>query len=97
MRHQVTKLSANGNDLGGSQLFGRRLGFSGTPSDLLPLELGKCGYEEGSDGKMIHALTSPDICSYELAPEDLQPQLPTLQVSSNSHSTAGLDRFVAPG
>jgi len=69
MRAQVTKLSANGNDLGGSQLFGRRIGFSGTPSDLLPLELGRCGYEKGSDGKMIHALTSPSICSYELAPE----------------------------
>lgn len=34
-------------------LFRRRLGFSGTPSDLLPLDLGKCGYERGSDGKVF--------------------------------------------
>ena len=32
-------------------LFGRRVGFSGTPSDLLPLELGKCLYETGDDGR----------------------------------------------
>ena len=65
----MTKLSANGNDLGGSQLFSRRIGFSGTPSDLLPLELGRCGYEQGSDGQMIYLLTSPVVCSYELTKE----------------------------
>ena len=36
--HQATKLSANGQDLGGAMLFGTRIGFSGTPSSLLPLE-----------------------------------------------------------
>ena len=41
----------------GDILFGRRLGFSGTPSDLLPLELGSCNYERGSDGKVINVLT----------------------------------------
>jgi len=46
-------------------LYSRRLGFSGTPSDLLPLELGECTYEEGSDGKMVHFLTSPSVMSYE--------------------------------
>ena len=30
------KLSASGSDLGGDCLFGVRLGFSGTPSDLIP-------------------------------------------------------------
>jgi len=44
-------------------LCGRRLGFSGTPSDLLPLELGKCNYEKGSDGKMGYVLTSPTFVS----------------------------------
>jgi hypothetical protein len=33
MRYQTTKLSASGQDLGGSMLFGRRIGFSGTPSE----------------------------------------------------------------
>lgn len=46
-------------------LYSRRLGFSGTPSDLLPLELGECTYEEGSDGKMVHFLTSPSVMSFE--------------------------------
>lgn len=38
-----------------------RLGFSGTPSDLLPVELGKCNYDEGVDGELLHVLTSPRV------------------------------------
>ena len=44
-------------------LFPARLGFSGTPSDLLPLDLGRCGYELGSDGQMLHVLTNPRFCA----------------------------------
>jgi hypothetical protein len=44
-------------------LFASRLGFSGTPSDLLPIELGHCHYEVGTDGKIIHVLNSPRIVS----------------------------------
>ena len=36
MRSQTVKMSASGQAIGGDMLFGRRLGFSGTPSDLLP-------------------------------------------------------------
>jgi hypothetical protein len=32
-------------ELGGTALFARRLGFSGTPSALLPEELGACVYQ----------------------------------------------------
>ena len=67
MQHQLLKLSASGQDLGGEMLFGQRIGFSGTPSDLLPLDLGRCGYEKGSDGKMLHVLTDPDVVSVEIA------------------------------
>lgn len=42
MEHRGLKLAANGQDVGGDMLFDVKLGFSGTPSDLLPLELGKC-------------------------------------------------------
>lgn len=55
-----TSLQASGQELGGSMLFGRRLGFSGTPSDLLPVELGSCHYERGSDGRVLSVLTSPE-------------------------------------
>ena len=65
--HQGMKLSACGQELGGDLLFRRRLGFSGTPSDLLPVELGKCQYERGSEGKMLHLLTdAKDVMSAEL-------------------------------
>jgi hypothetical protein len=61
LAHQNLKLSTCGQELGGEMLFGRRIGFSGTPSDILPLELGSCQYERGSDGKIVHFLTSPSI------------------------------------
>jgi len=61
MQHQLLKLSASGQELGGSMLFDHRIGFSGTPSDLLPLDLGRCGYERGSEGKMLHVLTDSKV------------------------------------
>jgi len=69
MRHQVIKLSASGQELGGDALFGRRIGFSGTPSDLMPIELGECGYEKGSDGLVLNYMTNPDIVSHEVIEE----------------------------
>ena len=63
MEHHHDKISASGQDLGGDMLFGKRVGFSGTPSDLLPEELGQCQYDEGVDGQIIHFLTSEEIVS----------------------------------
>ena len=70
MMQQGLKLSASGQELGGAMLFDKRVGFSGTPSDLLPLELGRCGYERGSDGKMVYVLTDPEIVGVQRAPDD---------------------------
>lgn len=70
MRFQPQKLSASGQEVGGSLVFGRRLGFSGTPSNLLPVELGECCYERGDDGKILTTLTSPQVCSIDLLPSD---------------------------
>jgi hypothetical protein len=47
------KISACGHELGSDILFGRRIGFSGTPSNLLPSDLGECQYEPGSDGRIL--------------------------------------------
>ena len=63
MEHHHEKISASGQDLGGEMLFSRRLGFSGTPSDLLPEELGQCQYDEGVDGQILDFLTSESIVS----------------------------------
>ena len=68
LAHQNLKLSTCGQELGGEILFSRRIGFSGTPSDILPLELGSCQYERGSDGRVVHYLTSPSIVRYENMP-----------------------------
>eukprot|EP00954_Amorphochlora_amoebiformis_P016362 1281780-Amorphochlora_amoeboformis.AAC.1 len=63
MRHQATKLRASGADIGSDVLFGLRLGFSGTPSDLLPHELRPCQYEPGSEAKIVRVLTDPQVVS----------------------------------
>jgi len=68
--HQNLKLSATGQELGGDVLFPNRLGFSGTPSDLLPLELGAPRYEAGSDAKMLAYLTDPQTVSPMKMPSD---------------------------
>ena len=52
-RYQRIKLSASGQEIGGDILFKRRVGFSGTPSALLPRELGETQYEKGADGLMV--------------------------------------------
>ena len=54
MNFQKLKVSACGHELGSSILFGARIGFSGTPSNLLPIDLGDCQYEPGSDGRIVH-------------------------------------------
>ena len=61
MRTQRLKISASGQAVGGDMLFPRRVGFSGTPSDLLPVELGKCGYEKGDDAAMLDVVLDPEV------------------------------------
>jgi hypothetical protein len=65
MRNQRVKISASGQSVGGDMLVGRRVGFSGTPSDLLPEELGRCDYEEGDDGMMLSTVLDPRTAGYE--------------------------------
>ena len=65
MRHQIVKLQASGQDLGGEMLFPIRLAFSGTPSTLLPYELGAAVFQPGSDGLIVHTLTDPAIVQCE--------------------------------
>jgi hypothetical protein len=50
-------------------LFSRRLGFSGTPSDLLPRELGACHFAPGDDARILDTLTQPDVVELRELPE----------------------------
>lgn len=65
MNFQKLKISACGHELGSNALFAKRIGFSGTPSNLLPMDLGECFYEPRSDGSIFQALTSARIVSIE--------------------------------
>ncbi|CCD20481.1 hypothetical protein, conserved, partial [Trypanosoma vivax Y486] len=73
MNFQSMKISACGHELGSSMLFTRRIGFSGTPSNLLPHDLGECLYEPGSDGRVLSVLTDPAVVSVELLQPDWTP------------------------
>lgn len=68
--HSPFQLSASGQEIGGDCLFSVRIGFSGTPSELLPHEMGPCCYEQGTDGKVLHLLTSSSVVSFEILPTD---------------------------
>ncbi|KEG08962.1 NXN protein [Trypanosoma grayi] len=73
MNFQGMKISACGHELGSSMLFTQRIGFSGTPSNLLPLDLGECFYEPGSDGRVLSVLTDPAVVTAEVLPPDWMP------------------------
>ncbi|CAJ1411091.1 unnamed protein product [Effrenium voratum] len=63
MRFQCKKLSASGQELGAEMLFARRVGFSGTPTELLPKGLGRCHFAPGDDAAMFTTLTDPGVMS----------------------------------
>ncbi|CAH0482965.1 unnamed protein product [Peronospora belbahrii] len=65
MNFQKLKISACGHELGSNSLFANRIGFSGTPSNLLPMDLGECYYEPSSDGSIFESLTNKRIVSVE--------------------------------
>lgn len=62
MNHQKQKLMASGIDMGSDMLFEKRLGFSGTTSDLLPTGM-TCDFEPGSEAKIVRTLTNPSVIS----------------------------------
>jgi Ca2+-binding EF-hand superfamily protein len=66
MNFQRLKVSACGHALGSSILFKTRLAFSGTPSNLLPKDLGICQYEPGSEGRIIYTLTNSNVVSAKI-------------------------------
>ena len=100
MRNQDTKITATGQAVGGDMLFSCRIGFSGTPSDLLPRELGKCGYERGSDASMISTLTSTSVCSHEVLPDvwDVESLLDRIKWASSTgvEFNALIDTGISP-
>lgn len=63
MKRQETNLSVAGFDLGATGIFASAIGFSGTPSDMLPAALGSCHFERGSEGKIVSTLTDAAVVS----------------------------------
>ena len=55
------KLQASGMDIGSDTLFETRLGFSGTPSNLLPPSLWPCKFQEGTQATVLGTLMDPKV------------------------------------
>ena len=70
MEFQEVKLAASGQDLGGDILLPLCLGFSGTPSNLLPRELGACQFAKGDEARMVDTLTTPAVVTVRTLPDD---------------------------
>ena len=51
LTYRGSKLFATSEDLGGGSIFSTLIGFSGTPTRLLPYYLGQCEWEEGTEGQ----------------------------------------------
>ena len=58
LRYRAQKLWAASEDLGGRSLFRSRVGFSGTPTGLLPRDMGECIWETGTEGRFLRTLMS---------------------------------------
>ena len=61
LHHRRHKISATSEELGGEALFRVRLGFSGTPSTLLPVALGDCDFEPGTEGQIARVLCDSSV------------------------------------
>ena len=61
LKYHRTKLQASGLDLGSNCLFDTRLGFSGTPSNLLAPSLVPCAFQPGTQAKVLNVLLNPNI------------------------------------
>mmetsp|Transcript_7246 Transcript_7246/g.21392 ORF Transcript_7246/g.21392 Transcript_7246/m.21392 type:complete len:5155 (-) Transcript_7246:1654-17118(-) len=85
LRYQQLKISASGQEIGGDILFKRRIGFSGTPSALLPLEMGNTLYEKGADGLMMSAMTDPDIVSTHMIRGDWSVQSVLTEIATQPY------------
>ena len=69
-----SKLAASGQELGGEAIFDVRIGFSGTPNDLVPAELGVCVYEKATDGRINRVLADSEVVSKYLVPPGWTPK-----------------------
>ena len=65
MRFQKVKLQASAQEIGSQMMFHNRLGFSGTPSNVIPKLLGDCEFEPGSQARIIATMTNPDVVTHE--------------------------------
>ena len=75
-------------------LFDIRLGFSGTPSDLIPPALGKCQFEPGSEAQILRVLSSPQYVDFT-GPDDFSNPEDFAKVFGDDWSVNELLKWIA--
>jgi hypothetical protein len=68
LRSQAERLAASGVDIAGGAMFRKRVGFSGTPSDLLPRGM-SCQFEPGSEAEIALTLSNPEVVQVHRLPK----------------------------
>jgi hypothetical protein len=86
LQFKMQKLSASGMDLGSDMLFGKRLGFSGTPSEMIPEALRPSHFHPGSEAKVLRTLTNRNIV-------EIHPHQGDWTVNSLLEYVAGRENF----
>ena len=74
LKYHRTKLQASGLDLGSNVLFDTRLGFSGTPSNLLAPSLVPCAFQSGTQATVLAVLLNPNIMHVKPKPGVWSPK-----------------------
>ena len=77
-------------------LFGRRIGFSGTPSELMPDDLGKCGFAQEEEGEIIHTLSQDAVVSVEQI-RDKKWNVPSLLQKIATCTTPSIQALIDTG
>ncbi|KAJ1458452.1 hypothetical protein M885DRAFT_614307 [Pelagophyceae sp. CCMP2097] len=85
-----SKLAASGQELGGDAIFGARLGFSGTPNDLVPAELGLCVFEAATDGQVARTLADETIVGKHAVEAGWTPEALLEHIALSAHAPGGV-------
>jgi hypothetical protein len=90
--HTPSVLVSSGQELGGEGLFGNRMGFSGTPNDLLPKGMGQCAYDLGCDGRIAATLASSSVVvGLEVLDPEWRPRTLLQRIVSEGKAHALID------
>ncbi|CAK0898464.1 unnamed protein product, partial [Prorocentrum cordatum] len=90
----MTRLSSSSMDLGGEMIFNVRIGFTGTPNEVLPqafaIDGKRCKYELMSDAEIVCTLTSKECVEVQV----VGPGHPAREMGEGKHVVWSVDSLL---